>query len=92
MNFIREKKEQQQLMQEKLEASFPLLRERFLYRLVSGRLDADSVEKRKNYFQWKDQGGVFDFDPEDEPEMTEGEREGNAVTFTFTAVVLMDPV
>jgi len=47
-------KQQQALMQEKLEQSMPLLKEHFLYRLVSGRLEKSQKERRKDFFQWKD--------------------------------------
>lgn len=49
-----EKEKEQVLLQEKLRESFPLLRERFFYRFVSGRLDKATVERRKNFFQWDD--------------------------------------
>ncbi|MCF7952693.1 MAG: response regulator [Spirochaetales bacterium] len=54
-----ESEHQQELMQEKLEQSFPLLRERFLYRLVSGRIDRDVIERRKHYFQWENVNGWY---------------------------------
>jgi len=41
-------------MKERLEQSFPLLRERFLYRLVSGRLSRENFLRRREYFQWAD--------------------------------------
>ncbi len=46
-------------LQEKLEASFPLLRERFLYRMISGRLEASDIAQRKSYFQWEDLHGLY---------------------------------
>ncbi len=59
MNFMRERKRQYQLMQDKLEASFPLLKERFLYRLVSGNPDVESLLKRKEYFHLMDLGAFY---------------------------------
>jgi two-component system response regulator YesN len=55
----REVEARQEQMKEKLEQSFPLLRERFLYRLASGRLEADIIRRRKEYFQWYDLGGCY---------------------------------
>lgn len=54
LDLSREKDRQQEMMQEKLAQSFPLLRERFLYRLVSGRLSTENIKRRREYFQWTD--------------------------------------
>ncbi len=54
LDFLRERKKQFAHMEEKLAMSFPLLKERFLYRMVSGKLDIKSIERRKGYFQWLD--------------------------------------
>ena len=45
-----------------------------------------------DHAQWEAEAGVYGFDLDEEPEMDEGAREGNVISFTFTAVVLMDPV
>lgn len=45
---------EQEIMKEKLNQSFPLLRERFLNRLVTGRLNKENYLRRKEYFQWRD--------------------------------------
>ena len=50
----REQEHRQELMQQRLEQSFPLLRERFLYRLVSGRLVRENFLRRRDFFQWRD--------------------------------------
>ncbi|ORC35648.1 hypothetical protein B4O97_08360 [Marispirochaeta aestuarii] len=49
----------QEQMKEKLEQSFPLLRERFLYRLASGKLETEIIQRRKEYFQWEDLGCFY---------------------------------
>ncbi|WP_319560553.1 response regulator [Marispirochaeta sp.] len=49
----------QEQMKEKLEQSFPLLRERFLYRLATGRLEPEIIRRRKEYFQWNDLGCFY---------------------------------
>jgi len=51
--------QEQELMKQRLEQSFPLLRERFLYRLVSGRIDREVIQRRKEFFQWSDVGGCY---------------------------------
>jgi two-component system, response regulator YesN len=53
------KKQQTEIMIDKLKMSFPLLKERFLYRLVSGRLDNASIIQRKEYFAWQDLSGYY---------------------------------
>ncbi len=55
----KEKERQQELLKEKLMLSFPLLKERFLNNLVSGKIDNETVELRKDFFQWKDYGAVY---------------------------------
>lgn len=59
LDFLKDRKDQYELMEDKLEESFPLLKERFLYRLVSGKLDTQNLAKRKEYFQWNDQGAFY---------------------------------
>ncbi len=51
--------DEQRELKEKLERSFPLLRERFLYRMISGKLDTASIEERRGYFQWTDLEGLY---------------------------------
>jgi hypothetical protein len=41
---------------------------------------------------WKAAAGVHDLEPDTEPEISDGAREGNVITFEITASVLMDPV
>ncbi|MDA3940667.1 MAG: response regulator [Spirochaetia bacterium] len=54
-----EKENQTTIMRDKLRLSFPLLKERFLYRLVSGKLDKLSINQRKEYFEWQDLGRFY---------------------------------
>jgi len=54
LTISREQELEQEMMKEKLNQSFPLLRERFLNRLISGRLTRENYLKRKDYFQWND--------------------------------------
>lgn len=56
---LRHRERQQALMQEKLTMSFPLLKERFLMRLVTGRIEADGMTRRRDYFQWRDLKGYY---------------------------------
>ncbi len=53
------KKEEQQALLSKLEESLPLLKERFLYRLVSGQLPPAEVARRAAYLQWQDRNGWY---------------------------------
>ncbi len=53
------KKKQNKILNDKFKLSFPLLKERFLYRLVSGRLDNASIGQRKEYFAWDDLGKYY---------------------------------
>lgn len=55
----REKENQQRLIMEKLNLSFPLLKERFLFQLVSGKLDNENIDRRKKFFQWEDRNGFY---------------------------------
>ncbi len=59
LDFLKKRKNQHELMEDKLKASFPLLKERFLYRLVSGKLDIQNLTQRKEYFQWCDHGAFY---------------------------------
>ncbi len=54
-----DEKENQKELQKKLDESFPLLRERFLYRLISGRIPKEAIAERKDYFQWMDLEGLY---------------------------------
>ena len=42
--------------------------------------------------KWVAQSGVFNLEPETEPEISDGTREGNVITFEMVASVLMDAV
>ncbi|RKX84878.1 MAG: hypothetical protein DRP58_06605 [Spirochaetes bacterium] len=59
LDFFKERKSQLELMENKLEASFPLLKERFFYRMVSGKLDVQTLTRRKKYFGWNDYGMFY---------------------------------
>ena len=50
---------EQERLREQLERSLPLLKERFFYRLVSGRLDPGDLERRLDFFGWTDLGGMY---------------------------------
>ena len=39
---------------------------------------------------WSAESGIFALDPNEEPQMEDGERVGNVISFQVTAVVLMD--
>ena len=43
----------------KARREFPLLRERFLSKLVTGVLPEEEVKRRKDYFGWKDLGKYY---------------------------------
>ncbi len=55
----RDEQENRKELEKRLNESLPLLRERFLYRLVSGRIDRGAIEERKAYFQWMDLEGLY---------------------------------
>jgi hypothetical protein len=40
--------------------------------------------------KWEAQAGVYSLDPEEEPEISSEGREGNVISFSATAVVLLD--
>jgi hypothetical protein len=40
---------------------------------------------------WRAEAGVFDLEPDVAPELSDGERVGNVISFLLTASVLMDP-
>ncbi|MEA1911949.1 MAG: response regulator, partial [Spirochaetota bacterium] len=56
LDFLKERKHQFELMEDKLAMSFPLLKERFLLRMVSGKLDVQTLTRRIKYFGWNDYG------------------------------------
>lgn len=49
----------QEEMREKLNISFPLLKERFLNRLITGKLSHENYLRRKEYFKWKDLNNFY---------------------------------
>ncbi len=59
--------------------------EAFLHQTMS--YVADELLARS---KWPVQSGVFDLEDGTEPEVSEGNREGNVITFEVTATVLMD--
>ena len=59
LDLKKEKQKEHQILLEKLDQSFPLLKERFLCRLVGGRLSEESLHARKEYFSWTDLGGSY---------------------------------
>ncbi len=50
---------------------------------------ADSLLDRAT---WIAQAGIYGLEPDDEPQIGDGERTGNVITFDITATVLMDSV
>ena len=54
LNLQREHELRQEEMKQLLAESFPLLRQRFLYRLVSGRLNRENIRRRIDYFRMND--------------------------------------
>ena len=61
--------------------------ETFLHVTMSHMAD-EFMERAK----WSARTGVHDLDIETEPEISDGEREGNVISFEATATVLMDSV
>ncbi len=59
LNRLRDNEKEQQRMKELLTRSLPLLKQRFLYQLVSGRLGADDVSRRSEFFGWHDQKAAY---------------------------------
>ena len=59
LNQKRESRRIQEELKAKLDQSFPLLRERFLYRLSKGRVDRDTLNSRKAFFGWVDLEGLY---------------------------------
>ncbi|MBN2626302.1 MAG: response regulator [Spirochaetales bacterium] len=59
LNEKRERRRIQDELQMKLDQSFPLLRERFLYRLSTGRIGREALGLRKDFFGWRDLEGFY---------------------------------
>ncbi len=51
---LRSAEKEQEHLQELLERSLPLLKERFFYSLASGRLSVNDINRRRDFFGWKD--------------------------------------
>lgn len=57
---LREAEAEQERLREQLKASLPLLRERFFYSLVSGRIEQKDISRRGEFFGWNgDAAGPF---------------------------------
>jgi len=41
---------------------------------------------------WRAEPGIYDFEPEVEPELSDAEREGNVITFDIAASILMTAI
>lgn len=54
LSLSRDQELKQEVMREKLKISFPLLKERFFNRLISGRLTHNNYLRRREYFRWND--------------------------------------
>ena len=54
---LAEAEKEQERLKDLLERSLPLLKERFFYRLVSGKIDPEDIRRRLSFFGWKDEGG-----------------------------------
>ncbi|MDA3958368.1 response regulator [Oceanispirochaeta sp.] len=50
---------QQDMLKAKLDQSFPLLKERFLCRLISDSVSIDKLQDRKAFFQWTDLESLY---------------------------------
>ncbi len=59
LNTLKEKEKQHELILRKLELSFPLLKERFLFQLVTGKISEENIGRRKDFFQWTDLGKFY---------------------------------
>ena len=59
LDLSREKERQQELMRERLEESLPLLRQRFLYRLISGRISRENIIRRISQFHLVDLAAFY---------------------------------
>lgn len=56
---LKEAEKEQDRLKELLDHSLPLLRERFLYSLASGRLNKGEIARRKEFFGWNDLGANY---------------------------------
>ena len=54
-----ENRKAQEILLAKLEQSFPLLKERFLCRLLNGRVNSHELESRGDYMGWADLKGYY---------------------------------
>jgi len=61
--------------------------ESFLHDSMSRVADELLVESK-----WSAESGVYDLEPDESPEIGEGSRTGNVITFEITASVLLDAV
>ena len=50
---------QQDMLKAKLDQSFPLLKERFLCRLISDSVSIDKLQDRRDFFQWSDLESLY---------------------------------
>ncbi len=56
---LRNAEKEQDKLRELLERSLPLLRERFFYSLVSGRLSVNDIDRRRGFFGWNDMRSLY---------------------------------
>ncbi|MCK5249863.1 MAG: response regulator, partial [Spirochaetaceae bacterium] len=56
---LRNAEKEQDRLRELLDRSLPLLRERFFYSLVSGRLNREEISRRREFFAWNDLGASY---------------------------------
>ncbi len=59
MNISREQDREQEILKERLSESFPLLRQRFLYRLVSGKIPHENLSRRMEDLQFRDMKSFY---------------------------------
>ena len=50
---------EQERLKDLLERSLPLLKDRFFYRLASGRLSTQDIIRRRDFFRWQDKGAYY---------------------------------
>ena len=56
---VGQQKKEQELLQARVDQSFPLLKERYLRRLISDSAAVNSLAQRAEYYQWQDRGGWY---------------------------------
>jgi two-component system response regulator YesN len=56
---LRTAEKEQERLKDLLERSLPLLKERFFYRLASGRLSTEEITRRRDFFGWQDKGAYY---------------------------------